>query len=287
MNKAAQKAKDSKNRKNTNQETTTITLGNESLDYRDKVKRAMDFFINDLDLTKEKAAGFVANLDRESSLRPDAENGDAEGIAQWTNTGNRKSNLLEAFNKKYNKNYEKISKMSFDEQLRMLEIELTTGNKKNFFKNYKNGKYDNLEPAEAVLRGFEFGGDGNLANPEQIHPDLEHSYNWHSNERIRSAQKILASYSTPTPSVIPDSITFTGSNTDFNTITSNELNKTEGVTNTIDHGDKLDNINNSINALLVSMSGLEKVIVKSNQNTVNAVLSTRQVVVNKESTYTD
>ena len=285
--KAAQKAKDSKNRKNTNQETTTITLGNESLDYRDKVKRAMDFFINDLDLTKEKAAGFVANLDRESSLRPDAENGDAEGIAQWTNTGNRKSDLLDAFNKKYNTNYEKISKMSFDEQLRMLEIELTTGNKKNFFKNYKNGKYDNLEPAEAVLRGFEFGGDGNLANPEQIHPDLEHSYNWHSNERIRSAQKILASYSTPTPSVIPDSITFTGSNTDFNTITSNELNKTEGVTNTIDHGDKLDNINNSINALLVSMSGLEKVIVKSNQNTVNAVLSTRQVVVNKESTYTD
>ena len=285
--KAAQKVKDSKNQRNTNQETTTVTLGNESLDYKDKVKIAMDFFINELGLTKEKAAGFVANLDRESSLRPDAENGDAEGIAQWTNTGNRKSNLLEAFNKKYNTNYEKISKMSFDEQLRMLEIELTTGNKKKFFENYKNGKYDKLEPAEAVLRGFEFGGDGNLANPGQIHPDLEHPYEWHSDKRIKSAQAILASYSTPTQSVTPDSITFTGSNTDFNTITTNELNKTEGVTNIIDYSDKLYNIGNSINALHASLSVVEKVIVESNQNTANAVLATRQQVVVKDSSYTD
>ena len=287
--KAAQKVKDSKNRKNTNQETTTVT----SLGYdEDRVKRAMDFFINDLELTEKKAAGFVANLDRESSLRPDAENGDAEGIAQWTNTGNRKSNLLDAFNKKYDTNYKSISKeMSLDEQLRMLEIELTEGNKKNFFKKYKNGDYDHLglEPAEIVLRGFEFGGDGNLANPGQIHPDIDHTYNWHRDERIKSAQEILASYSTSTPSVTPDSITFTGSNTDFNTITNNnELNKTEGVTNIIDHGDKLDNINNSINALLASMPGLEKVIVKSNQNTTNAVLATRQqAVINKDSSYTD
>lgn len=285
--KAAQKVKDSKNRKNTNQETTTVTLGNESLGYEDRVKRAMDFFINDLELTEEKAAGFVANLDRESSLRPDAENGDAEGIAQWTNTGNRKSNLLDAFNKEYGTNYEKISKMSFDEQLKMLEIELTKGNKKTFFKKYKNGDYDDLKPAEAVLRGFEFGGDGKLADPGQIRPDLNHSYDWHRDERIKSAQAILALHSTPTPSVTPDSIAFTGSNTDFNTITTSELKTNEGVTNTIDYSDKLYNINNNINALLASMSVVEKVIVESNQNTANAVLSTRQVVVNKESTYTD
>ena len=287
--KAAQKVKDSKNRKNTNQETTTVTLGNESLGYEDRVKRAMDFFINDLELTDEKAAGFVANLDRESSLRPDAENGDAEGIAQWTNTGNRKSNLLDAFNKEYGTNYKSISKeMSLDEQLRMLEIELTKGNKKTFFKKYKNGDYDNLKPAEAVLRGFEFGGDGNLANPGQIHPDIEHNYDWHRDKRIESAQAILALHSTPTPSVTPDLIAFTGSTTDFNTITTSELKTNEGVTNIIDHGDKLDNINNSINALLASMPGLEKVIVKSNQNTTNAVLATRQqAVINKDSSYTD
>lgn len=212
--KAAQKVRDSKNQRNTNQETTTVTLGNES--HKDRVKRAMDFFINDLELTEEKAAGFVANLDRESSLRPDAENGDAEGIAQWTDTGNRKSNLLNAFNKKYGKNYKSISKeMSLDEQLRMLEIELTTGNKKKFFEKYKNGDYDDLKPAEAVLRGFEFGGDGNLADPGQIRPDKDHTYNWHRDERIKSAQAILASYSTPTPSVTPNSVDFTGS-TAFN-----------------------------------------------------------------------
>lgn len=289
--KAAQKVKDSKNRKNTNQETTTVTLGNESLGYEDRVKRAMDFFINDLELTEKKAAGFVANLDRESSLKPDAENGDAEGIAQWTNTGNRKSNLLNAFNREYDTNYKSISKeMSLDEQLKMLKIELTTGNKKKFFEKYKSGDYDHLglEPAEIVLRGFEFGGNGKLAAPEKIRPDRDHSYNWHRDKRIKSAQAILASYSTSTPSVTPDSITFTGSNTDFNTITTSELKTNEGVTNIIDHGDKLDNINNSINALLASMPGLEKVIVKSNQNTTNAVLATRQqAVINKDSSYTD
>ena len=138
-----------------------------------------------------------------------------------------------------------------------------------------------------MLRGFEFGGDGNLANPEQIHPDLEHTYEWHSDKRIKSAQEILASYSTPTQSVTPDSITFTGSNTDFNTITTNELNKTEGVTNIIDYSDKLYNIGNSINALHASLSVVEKVIVESNQNTANAVLATRQQVVVKDSSYTD
>ena len=138
-----------------------------------------------------------------------------------------------------------------------------------------------------MLRGFEFGGDGNLANPEQIHPDLDHPYKWHSDKRIKSAQAILASYSTPTQSVTPDSITFTGSTKDFNTITTNELNKTEGVTNIIDYSDKLYNIGDSINALHASLSVVEKVIVESNQNTANAVLATRQQVVVKDSSYTD
>ena len=170
--KAAQKAKDSKNRKNTNQETTTITLGNESLDYRDKVKRAMDFFMSRLDLTKDQAAGIVANLIQESALRPKAQSpdGGAIGIAQWR--GSRQKEVLDLYNIEHPDNtYSSILDAPLDAQLEMVSLELTKGNKDIFFKNYKNNEYNDTTYADAVLRGYEFGGNGTLATQDKLKPE--------------------------------------------------------------------------------------------------------------------
>lgn len=167
--KAAQKVKDSKNRKNTNQETTTITLGNESLDYKDKVKIAMDFFMSRLDLTKDQAAGIVANLIQESALRPKAQNNGAIGIAQWR--GSRQEEVLDLYNTEHPDNtYSSILDAPLDAQLEMVSLELTKGGKNIFFKNYKNNEY-NTTYADAVLRGYEFGGNGILATQDNLRPE--------------------------------------------------------------------------------------------------------------------
>ena len=169
--KAAQKVKDSKNRKNTNQETTTITLGNESLDYKDKVKIAMNFFMSRLDLTKDQAAGIVANLIQESALRPKAQNNGAIGIAQWR--GPRQKEVLDLYNTEHPDNtYSSILDAPLDAQLEMVSLELTKGNKDIFFKNYKNNEYnDTTTYADAVLRGYEFGGNGTLATQDKLKPE--------------------------------------------------------------------------------------------------------------------
>ena len=169
--KAAQKVKDSKNRKNTNQETTTVTLGNESLGYEDRVKRAMDFFMSRLTLTKDQAAGIVANLIRESTLNPEAmsPDGRAIGIAQWS--GPRQKEVLDLYNTEHpNNTYSSILDAPLDAQLEMVSLELTKGNKKTFFKNYKNNEY-NTTYADAVLRGYEFGGNGILATQDNLRPE--------------------------------------------------------------------------------------------------------------------
>lgn len=168
--KSAQKVKDSKNRKNTNQETTTVTLGNESLDYKDKVKIAMDFFMSRLDLTKDQAAGIVANLIQESALRPKAQNNGAIGIAQWR--GSRQKDVLDLYNTEHPDNtYSSILDAPLDAQLEMVSLELTKGNKDIFFKNYKNNKYNDTTYADAVLRGYEFGGNGTLATQDKLKPE--------------------------------------------------------------------------------------------------------------------
>ena len=168
--KAAQKVKDSKNRKNTNQETTTVTLGNESLDYKDKVKIAMDFFMSRLDLTKDQAAGIVANLIQESALRPKAQNNGAIGIAQWR--GSRQKEVLDLYNTEHPDNtYSSILDAPLDAQLEMVSLELTKGNKDIFFKNYKNNEYNDTTYADAVLRGYEFGGNGTLATQDKLKPE--------------------------------------------------------------------------------------------------------------------
>ena len=168
--KAAQKVKDSKNRKNTNQETTTVTLGNESLDYEDRVKRAMDFFMSRLDLTKDQAAGIVANLIQESALRPKAQNNGAIGIAQWR--GSRQREVLNLYNKEHpDKTYSSILDAPLDAQLEMVSLELTKGGKNRFFKNYKNDEYNDTTYADAVLRGYEFGGNGKLATQDDLKPE--------------------------------------------------------------------------------------------------------------------
>lgn len=167
--KAAQKVKDSKNQRNTNQETTTVTLGNESLDYKDKVKIAMDFFMSRLDLTKDQAAGIVANLIQESALRPKAQNNGAIGIAQWR--GSRQEEVLDLYNTEHpNNTYSSILDAPLEAQLEMVSLELTKGNKKTFFKNYKNNEY-NTTYADAVLRGYEFGGNGILATQDNLRPE--------------------------------------------------------------------------------------------------------------------
>ena len=168
--KSAQKVKDSKNRKNTNQETTTVTLGNESLDYKDKVKIAMDFFMSRLDLTKDQAAGIVANLIQESALRPKAQNNGAIGIAQWR--GSRQKEVLDLYNTEHPDNtYSSILDAPLDAQLEMVSLELTKGNKDIFFKNYKNNEYNDTTYADAVLRGYEFGGNGTLATQDKLKPE--------------------------------------------------------------------------------------------------------------------
>ena len=168
--KAAQKVKDSKNQRNTNQETTTVTLGNESLDFRDKVKRAMDFFMSRLDLTKDQAAGIVANLIQESALRPKAQNNGAIGIAQWR--GSRQKEVLDLYNTEHPDNtYKSMLDAPLDAQLEMVSLELTKGKKKIFFKNYKNNEYNYTTYADAVLRGYEFGGNGTLATQDKLKPE--------------------------------------------------------------------------------------------------------------------
>ena len=165
--KAAQKVKDSKNQRNTNQETTTVTLGNESLDY--KVRIAMDFFMSKLGLTKDQAAGIVANLIQESTLNPEAENNGAIGIAQWR--GSRQEEVLDLYNTEHpNNTYSSILDAPLEAQLEMVSLELTKGNKKTFFKNYKNNEY-NTTYADAVLRGYEFGGNGILATQDNLRPE--------------------------------------------------------------------------------------------------------------------
>ena len=165
--KAAQKVKDSKNQRNTNQETTTVTLGNESLDY--KVRIAMDFFMSKLGLTKDQAAGIVANLIQESTLNPEAENNGAIGIAQWS--GSRQEEVLDLYNTEHpNNTYSSILDAPLEAQLEMVSLELTKGNKKTFFKNYKNNEY-NTTYADAVLRGYEFGGNGILATQDNLRPE--------------------------------------------------------------------------------------------------------------------
>ena len=168
--KAAQKAKDSKNQRNTDQETTTVTLGNESLDYKDKVKIAMDFFMSRLNLTKDQAAGIVANLIQESTLNPKAQNNGAIGIAQWR--GPRQEEVLDLYNTEHQDNtYSSILDAPLDAQLEMVSLELTEGNKDIFFKNYKNNEYNDTTYADAVLRGYEFGGNGTLATQDNLRPE--------------------------------------------------------------------------------------------------------------------
>ena len=169
--KAAQKAKDSKNQRNTDQETTTVTLGNESLSHNDKVKIAMDFFMSRLNLTKDQAAGIVANLIQESTLNPKAKSpdGGAIGIAQWR--GPRQEEVLDLYNTEHQDNtYSSILDAPLDAQLEMVSLELTKGNKNIFFKNYKNNEYNDTTYADAVLRGYEFGGNGTLATQDKLKP---------------------------------------------------------------------------------------------------------------------
>lgn len=160
--KAAQKVKDSKNRKNTNTKTDNETQGNKTI--------AMDFFMRRLDLTREQAAGIVANLIQESALRPKAQNNGAIGIAQWR--GSRQREVLDLYNTEHPDNtYSSILDAPLDAQLEMVSLELTKGNKKTFFKKYKNNEYNDTTYTDAFLRGYEFGGNGTLATQDDLKPE--------------------------------------------------------------------------------------------------------------------
>ena len=170
--KAAQKVKDSKNRKNTNTKTDNETQGNKTIadgDLANKIRIAMDFFMSRLSLTKDQAAGIVANLIQESTLNPEAENNGAIGIAQWR--GSRQKEVLDLYNTEHpDNNYSSILDAPLNAQLEMVSLELTKGNKSKFLKNYKNNEYDTTY-TDAVLRGYEFGGDGTLATQDDLKPE--------------------------------------------------------------------------------------------------------------------
>ena len=53
----------------------------------------------------------------------------------------------------------------------MVSLELTKGGKNIFFKNYKNNEYNDTTYADAVLRGYEFGGNGTLATQDKLKPE--------------------------------------------------------------------------------------------------------------------
>ena len=130
----------------------------------------MDFFMSRLDLTKDQAAGIVANLIQESALRPKAQNNGAIGIAQWR--GSRQKEVLDLYNTEHPDNtYSSILDAPLDAQLEMVSLELTKGGKNIFFKNYKNNEYNDTTYADAVLRGYEFGGNGTLATQDKLKPE--------------------------------------------------------------------------------------------------------------------
>ena len=52
----------------------------------------------------------------------------------------------------------------------MVSLELTKGNKNIFLKNYKNNEYNDTTYTDAVLRGYEFGGNGTLATQDKLNP---------------------------------------------------------------------------------------------------------------------
>lgn len=195
--KAAQKVKDSKNRKNTNTKTDNETQGNETIadgDLRNKVKIAMDFFMRSLELTKDQAAGIVANLIQESTLNPEAQSpdGGAIGIAQWR--GLRQKEVLDLYNTEHSDNtYSSILDAPLDAQLEMVSLELTKGNKKTFFKNYKSNKYNDTTYTDAFLRGYEFGGNGMLATQDDLKP--EWGFNFEKEKTRREGHiKLINSY---------------------------------------------------------------------------------------------
>lgn len=135
-------------------------------------QKAMDYFVNTLGLTEDQARGIIANLFRESSLNPQAKSpdGGALGIAQWR--GDRQKEILDLYNTEHpDKTYNNILDAPFDAQLEMVGLELTKGNKSEFFKKYKSGEYGEISYADQVLRGYEFGGNGTLAEQKDLRPE--------------------------------------------------------------------------------------------------------------------
>jgi hypothetical protein len=139
--------------------------------YKDRVKKALDFFMNDkeLDLNESQAKAIVANLIEESNINPAVENGN--GIAQWL--GDRKKHLLNYYNQNNNTNETNFRNISLDDQLGLVKYELLDGDMKNFFTKFKEGYTENgqrISDLDAFMRGYELGGNtsGILASIDWI-----------------------------------------------------------------------------------------------------------------------
>lgn len=144
----------------------------------DLIKQAMDYFMEQLGLSVEQAAGIIGVLYEESKLDPHNYNraeksntmegsaangaGYGAGLAQWSNA--RKPYILDHLREQTGKALEKIEDYGFEEQLEAIVWEMQT--KYNLNLEMLRQQPDSTAAADIMFRGFENGGNGRLASKE-------------------------------------------------------------------------------------------------------------------------